>query len=139
MQKVFLFYHHLWVTLYGPPCNSCDKKFITEVHLREHRLFVHDENKDFLCNICDRESSSPQNLKRHISKNHDFQCKACAKKFVMESHLKEHTSLVHDLVAYGEYDRLQCKNCDRKFNNLSNVRKHESLFCHFLLYRYYLK
>lgn len=91
-------------------CNICSKGFKTLAYLKTHRL-THNEDKPFVCEVCQVAFNRKDRLKRHskIHGNHLFKCPlydviGCTKSFSrsdkLKMHINTHTSrLIKDVEA----------------------------------------
>ena len=50
------------------PCDKCDKSFIFEATLKNHKSVQHAES--FACKICSKQTSSHRSLKNHMADYH---------------------------------------------------------------------
>ena len=129
-------------------CLYCDEEFISAHNLKKHEkkyhqdhLFYNDKQSPKLnshvidvqietfnkyqCLECDKEFSSPRNLRKHVDKSHQDQklheCDVCHKQFAKKKHLKAHLH-VHT----GEKP-FACNKSPMKFSQRDSMKKHKSL------------
>jgi hypothetical protein len=81
-----LIYHmssHLGVSI---QCRLCPRKFSNEKALQKHHIYVHSENKPYICEICGAKYVRPYLLRNHIkshnqpAKEKNHSCEICEKK-----------------------------------------------------------
>jgi len=96
--------------------NDRDKNFKNKDHFK-------DEQKQFLCRICNESFKFEIALIKHTATVHkgkmQYECKICNRKFNQKGTLKEHSLLPHSY---------QCNYCEKKFNKKSQLNKHCSTF-----------
>ena len=129
-------------------CLYCDDEFSSAHNLKKHEkkyhqdhLFYNDKQSPKLnnpvidvqiktfnkyqCLECDKEFSSPRNLRKHVDKSHQDQklheCDVCHKQFAKKKHLKAHLH-VHT----GEKP-FACNKSPMKFSQRDSMKKHKSL------------
>jgi uncharacterized C2H2 Zn-finger protein len=94
--------------------------------MKEHIERVHEQKKNFKCNICDVSFKSRQGLTRHILAVHEgkklFECNYCEKKFASDQCLKRHISRVHEGNA-----NFECSTCKKVFHQMHDLKKHMTL------------
>ena len=93
---------------------SASKEFFQR-HVRTvHEKSVHENQKDFKCNSCDKKFSIKGNLKRHIEIVHEnvksFKCDSFEKSFGQKADLDTHAKTVHEKVK-----AFKCNSCDKSF------------------------
>lgn len=102
-------------------CHLCPESFAQEVMLRRH-LVEHDPTK---CEVCGKEFSNKYGLQRHIKDYHEeqkeFICDVCSKGFSRQSMYLEHRR-THDLTP--EQMREQCSVCNKWLKNQVCLEKH---------------
>ena len=101
-------------------CVFCGSSYISQSMLNTH-LKNHTDGP-FICSICNKELSSPEQLKHHgriHSNERNFHCKICDSKFKSPSVLRQHSLLHLDEKKY------QCRVCDMRFNQSKGRRAHE--------------
>ena len=76
------------------PCTECDKVFALKWQLKRHVNNIHNQIKNYLCDLCDYRTYSSFNLRIHKSKMHTKQsievvCSVCHKKtYGIDNHMK---------------------------------------------------
>lgn len=111
----------LHMEVYHPPplCRECNRTFVSETALQQHRREspIH---KVFACDICDANCVGTAALDQHMETYHPPpHCALCDRDFVSEQGLQAHlqTSSAH-LPTY------ECRECDRSFNTEAALRQH---------------
>ncbi|KAL3274538.1 hypothetical protein HHI36_015920 [Cryptolaemus montrouzieri] len=103
-------------------CDQCDQAFRYNSTLKSHIRLTHTKIMDHTCKICTKYCSTPEELKKHISKLHSkkrqkVNCQLCGKVFKTEQllscHLKVHTEL-----------KFPCEFCQRIYPSLYRLKKH---------------
>lgn len=75
-------------------CESCEKKFLTEVKLQIHIKNTHPDY--FKCNICEITCNDEKDFEKHKKKHEDkFNCEECGKKFLKQCYLQRHIDFIH--------------------------------------------
>ena len=79
----------------------CDYRCARKDCLKSHVLLVHEDEKLFKCESCEKSFSLKGNLNQHISFVHEdrerlFKCKFCDKNFHEKGNLNEHFATVHE-------------------------------------------
>ena len=136
-------------------CTKCKK---TIFDLKRHEMTVHEEKKQFSCQICNKAFSLAFNLKKHnsrfhegASKNDRIQCEPCNKSFSRKDILFKHKNTIHqkskafkcDICGklFNRKDKLndhlkihtgliecKCKFCDKAFIHKKHLKEHISVF-----------
>ena len=76
-------------------CDVCGGSFPSNAHLKNHTIAMHERNKPFQCNRCDKRFNWKSLLRGHNSLPHTFQCNSCDKTFIRKVHLDKHFSSNH--------------------------------------------
>eukprot|EP00111_Clytia_hemisphaerica_P018712 TCONS_00055293-protein len=97
----------------------------TDVALMTSKNIAYDHSKDHLCQVCGRNFSTNDNLKRHKQTVHeglskDHLCQVCGQNFSTNANLKRHERTVHE----GVRD-FMCKVCGKEFSNRRGMLNHE--------------
>jgi hypothetical protein len=106
-------------------CNfeDCEYTCATNGHLQRHIKQVHDQIKDFKCEICDFKCSENCTLQRHIKAVHDqikdFECEKCDFKCSTNEILQNHIKRVHDQIKDFE-----CEKCEYKCSSNGDLQGH---------------
>jgi hypothetical protein len=81
-------------------------------HLVQHVKSVHDNVRDFKCNVCDFAANQKGNLVQHVKSNHDkvrdFKCNVCDFAASLKGNLATHVNIVH---AKADADKKKCPDC----------------------------
>ena len=129
-------------------CNTCEKSFRSEYELKKHIEMVHEKvrilceicnkavvnvkshisnvhegEKNFKCEICDKMNSSKSNLQLHIDNVHkarieNYCCQFCQKNYSSQTNLKNHIRYVHENV-----EIFKCKYCNKEFIQKGSYKK----------------
>ena len=76
-------------------CDVCGGSFPSNAHMKNHIIAMHERNKPFQCNRCDKRFNWKSLLRDHNSLPHTFQCSSCDKTFIRKVHLDKHFSSAH--------------------------------------------
>ena len=90
-------------------------------NLRSHVRGVHQQEKRYSCDYCEKKYFFKSELLKHVDNMHEkktkFKCEKCDKSFTHRQSLKKHNYEMHD--GTKSY---QCSKCDKSFNrNLYTV------------------
>ena len=126
-------------------CSTCDIEFQRMPILRKHRMDTHASKDLYLkCNLCDYESHSEQNMKRHndnvhlkVRKTSLIKCHICnftakwiyqVKKHVISSHneivFQESRYKVHALTEENTTNRYECLICGLTNAGINSIKMH---------------
>ena len=105
-------------------CSTCDKRFSTKQHLKQHQS-AHSNERKFKCEICRDEKwfKTKNHLRNHMKFHSEpsHQCDFCQKKFHNKSDLRKH-SRTHKTYA--------CPACNSKFSTKRSLQKHQEFHSH---------
>ena len=111
-------------------CELCNMNFLTPDHFRrhikaKHMFTVHEGQKSFSCNFCQKVFTAKRNLEHHIKHVHEradkvYNCEKCDKTFQWEVSLNKHIAAVHD-IGKKQY---QCEVCSKYFGWKESLAKH---------------
>uniref|UniRef100_A0A673H7B7 PR domain zinc finger protein 2-like n=1 Tax=Sinocyclocheilus rhinocerous TaxID=307959 RepID=A0A673H7B7_9TELE len=85
--------------------------------------FSKQENKNFMCNVCEQPFQSMKILSQHVvehSKEWPYKCEFCVQLFESDTGLLEHRSSYHGI---GKI--YVCKTCSKEFAFLCNLEQHQ--------------
>ncbi|XP_044270149.1 zinc finger protein OZF-like isoform X42 [Tribolium madens] len=103
-------------------CLKCDKKFHTKAELKIHTSNRHESLGERICSICNYQTITKVDLKRHIIVHHTrdfpFRCDLCLKGFMAKGPLAHHKNVVHEGM------RLVCPVCSQILRDPFNFRHH---------------
>lgn len=131
-------------------CDKCDLKFKLKSHLNGHKRNVHDNEKNHICQECNKGFFSLAQWKIHMyshNKQYPHACADCGNKFSQKSHLREHMKLhlgikdvkcphcqyttssrnslnTHLKGVHNDDKRYMCNECGLRFLYPSSLRKH---------------
>lgn len=101
-------------------CVECNEIFETRRCLMKH-MRAHKESIRFNCNICDKNFTSKDGVKEHMSLHFPVlvSCNVCQKTFTRKSYLRKHLNThCYDPVL------LSCNICQKTFTRKRNLTKH---------------
>lgn len=103
-------------------CDYCGKEFNFRATLRRHMVNQHINNRDFKCQVCDKQLVSFEGLKLHLRSHAEEQqhvCDICGKAFSQAYRLRVHMAQ-HD----REITEERCPICNRPFRNKQKLELH---------------
>ena len=117
----------------------CKKNFGSEVSLKVHMKYAHNNEKLESCSQCDATFKQKKNLRAHLANIHDidqmreryceeknkdiFKCEQCESEFAYKKTLMFHIKSKHE----GNYSVYECDICHSKYSNKQNLAKHVKL------------
>lgn len=105
------------------PCPVCNEFYDRVSLLDKHARDAHPGLKVHKCNICGKDFSRPNHLKRHLTSHSEekpFTCDICTKSFVRRDHLMQHQKL------HEQQEELPCDICEKPFNRADQLAKHKA-------------
>ena len=121
ISKSGLRQHELSHAKVGPHM-CCGKIFYSQANLTRHKCNVHEEEKAFACNQCDKKFAIRADLERHRKrekKEFKFTCDMCGEKLVAKDKLKEHMDRHNNNKSHV------CPVCHKMFRYSSNLSRHK--------------
>lgn len=106
-------------------CDECGVPFKSVIHLRKHKVQVHQRTRSHVCQICDKRFPTKSSLNRHSklhlrSTDRPFPCDECDAMLASVASVKLHKSQVHDKIRpFG------CEICDKRFPFAADLKKHQ--------------
>ena len=78
-------------------CNMCEKTFVSKKGLRDHVLYIHNQENPYKCEQCEYQTYNKSNLRMHVKRVHEKRplydtCPHCDKQVV---NLDYHTKIYH--------------------------------------------
>ena len=80
-------------------CEICDKEYKNNKGLKNHFNIIHNLEKEYCCNICQKIFNVQGELTVHLKSIHankDHKCNSCGKSFLGSGILKTHINSVHN-------------------------------------------
>ncbi|XP_018568013.1 uncharacterized protein LOC108908457 [Anoplophora glabripennis] len=105
------------------PCPACQEMFNTMSSLDKHARIKHEGLKVHKCNVCKKEFSRANHLKRHVTSHSSvkpFRCHVCTKSFNRRDHLNQHQKL------HERSNDFECDICQKTFNRADLLAKHRA-------------
>lgn len=105
------------------PCFECPKKLPSKYALQYHIERIHRGDPSYVCQFCNKMSSSKAHLKEHIRIIHvekKWNCKFCPDKFDFSERLKDHYESVHK-----KWMNFKCNPCKKFYTTKSDWSVHE--------------
>ncbi|KAJ2942257.1 hypothetical protein O0L34_g15804 [Tuta absoluta] len=105
-------------------CVECSKSFASKVYWKKHYNFYHLHKSQFHCDICDKLFISDWRLKNHrqtqhgLSRSRDHHCSVCGKQFFTQSTLKAHQ------LTHSEQRSFMCEDCGDTFKQRPALYTH---------------
>lgn len=86
------------------PFENCGKVFGRERSLKDHIRFVHEKEKNSICDTCGKAYQTPTQLKIHRRVVHEGQanyvCKICGKRYTNSDGLRKHVDIVSTFLLF---------------------------------------
>lgn len=104
------------------PCTDCSKSFKHFSWLQKHRK-TH-MNLKIECTICNKQLSSTESVKRHMSvhekkRKKKYKCQICSCKYFHESDLVYHVKTTHE-----QTDKIKCTQCEKLYKTEKLMKSH---------------
>ena len=103
-------------------CEFCSFKTLHSENLKQHLANIHESERLFPCDKCEKKFYFKSLLRKHVMKDHEnFRsvCDECGNKFKDKKYLNNHIRLVH-----LNLHRFKCGLCQGKFKTRNAIRKH---------------
>jgi hypothetical protein len=103
-------------------CSICGKKFKSFAPLNSHIRLLHQQDRRYVCDVCDFRFETKNQRDQHKQKVHvipEYECELCAKLFKTAADLKTHM-LVHD-----DENNFVCDICQMRFKFPVSLNKHK--------------
>ncbi|KAJ8921027.1 hypothetical protein NQ315_015823 [Exocentrus adspersus] len=110
-------------------CQDCNKTFICKQNLDVHRRAVHNQEKPFCCDKCDKKFSYANSLKLHMLRHEkdatdnpakEYPCEQCGKVLHHPSSLIYHRETEH-----SNGRRFICNKCNKSFKHSQLLQRHQ--------------
>ena len=105
-------------------CDSCEYQAKERRTLRKHRMTVH-EGIRFSCDLCDHQATRNSSLKIHKDTVHfgvkRYKCNVCAKEFTWSNDMKRHIKVNHARVI----ETFNCDQCDYTCKRQDILKSHK--------------
>ena len=105
-------------------CPICQRRFYKKSALTTHISSVHEKEKKFYCNECDKGFFRKKDLKNHEqlhSGKSNYNCDICNKSFSHISNLNRHKRLHTNIKLYC------CNICNKRFTQSSTLQRHKRI------------
>ena len=103
-------------------CKKCGFK-CEEKHFNDHNIRVHQPDLLINCDMCRRDFTDVDKLKKHIAYKHHgirpYACDSCDKTFKHKCTLQTHIKFVHEKIK-----NFKCNQCEKAFAIRQNLEKH---------------
>ncbi|XP_063545318.1 zinc finger protein 436-like isoform X1 [Cydia strobilella] len=114
----------------GAYCAPCRTHFRTEHnlkhHLNTHSKHTNENDKKFVCSVCEARFLLKGQLKEHVDwvhlKNNKHKCDECSKAFKSGTKLRRHINYVHEKKRPPR--NKMCDHCGRGFTTMAILRSH---------------
>ena len=121
-------------------CDLCGNFFLSQGYLRQHRQYVHQEERNFTCELCDVSVKTEALLKRHMARHTNVKnevCQVCGRSFRVRSDLLRH------MVRHDSSKRtFKCEQCGKAFFEDQKLKQHRRIHtgdkpfkCHLCTYK----
>ena len=103
-------------------CDLCGNFFLSQGYLRQHRQYVHQEERNFTCELCHISVKTETLLKRHMARHTDEKnevCQICGSSFRVRSDLLRHM-VRHD----SSRRTFKCEHCGKGFFEDQKLKQH---------------
>ena len=123
-------------------CATCGKEFFARVTLENHVKYVHSEQRDHSCVICDCKFKQKKDMRTRMLNIHgfnmskarygdfedqeSFDCDICDKTFKYKKGLNAHMRMVHEGTS-GIQKSFKCDLCISVYRELKNLNAHKRL------------
>ncbi|XP_037933856.1 gastrula zinc finger protein XlCGF57.1 [Teleopsis dalmanni] len=104
-------------------CEQCSKCFRQAVNLKNHITTVHEDKRQFPCQLCPKSFALKERLRLHMrihSGEKPYVCNLCDKSFARGGQLKQHQISHHK----NSIKKFVCNKCSASFSSPTNLRVH---------------
>ena len=103
-------------------CDLCGEFFLSQGYLRQHRQYVHQEERNFTCKLCYVSVKTEVLLRRHMARHTEEKnevCNICGRSFRVRSDLLRHM-IRHD----NNRRSFKCEQCGKSFFEDQKLKQH---------------
>lgn len=121
-------------TLPSHHCFKCGKKYYTEKELQRHENTIHSDTTGHICPRCGKKYKTKMSMSAHYTactQTGKFNCDFCEKNYSSRETLKKHISWAHkeEMLASEKYKDqvMYCTYCNKVFLSKNLLQVHENL------------
>jgi len=112
-------------------CTICFKSFSNPNYVKEHIEYIHEEIKNYYCDLCSSAFYYDHHLRRHYRTKHEKEMSSDMSKYTKGIAIKtdlEKEDIIpqNDEETIVKIKRLHCKFCDYSSLNPGNLKKHRA-------------
>ena len=106
-------------------CPFCDRNFASRAELDRHNRETHQNERPWICNLCNASYKLRFDLIRHELKHAGkkfYVCSTCGRDFYASADLKQHEASVHSVIPRSK--PFMCSQCGKKFFTRGHLNTH---------------